>query len=110
MTQINPLVAGAEIALARSSSNSAADQHITQNRAGLPKPDLGEFKKEVVQVTQLAREKQQQEQGLQALSQDKPQANEAIRVSSSLGKSQSVGQLTETQAIKIYKQIANILT
>lgn len=73
------------------------------------KPDLGVFESDVVKISLLGLEKQQKETQVEASRKIEDIANEVIRVSSTIGRARSVGNLTNSQATSLYNKIASLL-
>lgn len=73
------------------------------------KPDLGIFSTDVVEISRLGIEKQQKEIQIEASREIEDIANEVIRVSSTIGRARSVGNLTNNQATNLYNKIAALL-
>ncbi|MCP5079993.1 MAG: hypothetical protein GY951_18350 [Psychromonas sp.] len=73
------------------------------------KPDLGIFSKDVVEISKLGLEKQQKETQVEASRKIEDIASEVIRISSTIGRAQSVGNLTNSQATSLYNKIATLL-
>lgn len=63
---------------------------------------------DTIAISKQGAEIQQQESQLSAAT-NREVANDMIRVSSTIGKSQSVGNLTNNQATELYEQIAKLL-
>ncbi|QBG35209.1 hypothetical protein [Litorilituus sediminis] len=63
---------------------------------------------DTIAISKQGAEIQQQESQLSAAT-NREIANDMIRVSSTIGKSQSVGNLTNNQATELYEQIAKLL-
>lgn len=64
--------------------------------------------RDTIAISKQATEIQRQESQLSASS-NREVANDMIRVSSTIGKTQSVGNLTNNQATELYEEIAKIL-
>jgi len=73
------------------------------------KPDLGGFSRDVVEISKLGLEKQQKETQVDASRKIEDIANEVIRISSTIGRARSVGNLTNSQATSLYNKIATLL-
>jgi len=73
------------------------------------KPDLGVFSDDVVKISQLGIEKQQKETQTEATRKIEDIADEVIKISTTIGRARSVGNLTNSQATKLYNKIANLL-
>lgn len=102
MSAASPVTAGSEIAVsstARLQPNSNnADNNI----------ELSGFSQDIVNISKLAREKQQQYQ-LSTEREIQKIQTDVIRVTSTIGQSKASGNLSETQADKLYKKIAALL-
>jgi len=103
MSVINPLTAGSDIARALSLKSTPPPKESPL------KPKLGNFATDVVKISSLGLEKQQKEVHLEASRKIEDIANEVIRISSTIGRAQSVGNLTRHQASELYSKIANFL-
>ena len=66
------------------------------------------FSQDVVKISKLAREKQQQSQ-LSTEQEIKQIQTDVIRVTSTIGQSKAAGNLSESQADRLYKKIAALL-
>jgi hypothetical protein len=73
------------------------------------KSDLGVYAKDVVEISKLSIEKEQKETQLEATRSIEGIASEVIKISSSLGKARSTGNLTNSQATTLYNKIASLL-
>ncbi|MBA6364185.1 hypothetical protein H4J56_02990 [Colwellia sp. BRX8-4] len=73
------------------------------------KPDLGVFSTDVVEISKLGIEKQQKEIQIEASREIEGIASEVIRISSTIGRALSVGNLTNSQATNLYNKIATLL-
>ncbi len=103
MSVINPLTASSDIA-------RAVAKTIPPLTDSSPiKPTLGSFAADVVKISTLGLEKQQKEIQIDASNKVEDIANKVIRVSSSIGRARSVGNLTNHQASELYSKIANLL-
>ena len=69
------------------------------------KPDLSDL----VVISKIATEKQQQNTQLEASKQIKDIAVDVVKVSSTIGKARSSNHLTNSQAIELYQKIAKLL-
>ncbi|MCJ8293691.1 MAG: hypothetical protein MJK15_04725 [Colwellia sp.] len=103
MSIINPLTASSDIARARSQTSTPLPKE------SLLKPELGSFATDVVKISRLGLEKQQKEIHIEASREIEDIANEVIRISSTIGRARSVGNLTPHQASELYSKIANLL-
>ena len=104
MSVASPLTAGSEIAV----SSITEQRTSVVDETNLSQSQFGQFNQDIVTISKLAREKQQQsersaEQEIQQI------ATDVIRVTSTIGLSKAAGNLTETQASKLYKEIAALL-
>ncbi len=87
-------------------SLNAKTDELNKGKSAKPlKPDLTDL----VTVSRQGIEKQQQANQLEASKQIEDIANDAIRVTSSIGKARSVGGLTNSQATELYNEIAKLL-
>jgi hypothetical protein len=73
------------------------------------KPDLGVYAKDIVEISKLGLEKQQNETQVEASRDIDAIANEVIKISSSIGKARAVGNLTHSQATNLYNKISGLL-
>ena len=103
MSIINPLTASSDIAHSLPKTNSPP------NKESPLKPDLGSFASDVVNISSLGLEKQQKEIHIDASRKIEDIANEVIRISSTIGRARSVGNLTSTQASELYSKIASLI-
>ena len=103
MSITNPLTASSDI----QRSIALADNFVDKQKH--LKPDLGVFESDVVKISQLGFEKQQKEIQVETNRKIENIANEVIRISSTIGKARSVGNLTNTQAAQLYNKIATLL-
>lgn len=71
----------------------------------LGKPDLSDL----VVISKIATEKQQQSTQLEASKQIKEIAIDVVKISSTIGKARSSNNLTNSQATDLYQQIAKLL-
>ena len=69
------------------------------------KPDLSNL----VEISKIATEKQQQTTQLEAIKQIKEIAIDVVKVSSIIGNTRSSNDLTNSQAIELYQKIARLL-
>lgn len=103
MSIANPLNAGIEVNRANISHNR---QVISERES---KAKFGEFTRDVVQISQLGRQKQLEEKGLEATQEAVENTPQSVRVSSTIGRSQTMGNLTKSEATELYKDIAALL-
>lgn len=103
MSIANPLTAGTEIQRAAASRTQVASE------AKATKTEFGVFSGDILEISNLAREKLQKETQVDATRKIEKIANEFIRVSSSIGRNQSTGNLNHEQATSLYKAIAALL-
>jgi len=73
------------------------------------KPDLGIFADDILDISQQGLNKQQSESHIQASKDIEQLANEVVRVSSTIGRARSLGNLSTKQALALYNQIASLL-
>jgi len=104
MSIATPLTAGIEIArgfaASRSSPSSPSDQE-----AAAADP----FASDVLKISRLAQEKQQNNSLVTASEENAEIPNESVQVSSTVGLSRSRGNLTEQKAIALYQKVASLL-
>jgi hypothetical protein len=103
MSVINPLTAGSDIALTLPKTN------VSPTKESPLKPQLGIFANDVLKISKVGLEKQQQEVHIEASREIEDIANEVIRISSTIGKARSLGSLTNHQASELYNKIASLL-
>jgi len=103
MSISNPLTASSSI------QRSFRGKSETISKEKPLKPDLGVYSKDVVEISKLGLEKQQKEIQIEASREIEDIANEVIRISSSIGRARSVGNLTNNQATNLYNKIATLL-
>ena len=103
MSIATPLTASSDIARSFSSTIT-----IFEKEKAL-KPDLGVFSTDVVEISRLGIEKEQKETQVEATRKIENIASEVVRISSSIGRAQSIGNLTNSQAINLYNEIAALL-
>ena len=103
MSVSNPLTASSDIA------RSLVFNGNTTTQEKPLKPDLGVFSKDIVEISQLGLAKQQKETLIEASREIEDIANEVIRVSSTIGRARSIGNLTNSQAANLYSKIASLL-
>jgi len=97
-----PLTAGRDVQLSLAVTAESLEPEIAL------KPDLGIFASEVVEISQLGLEKQQQATQQEASEEIEDLANEVIRISSSIGRARSINNLTNSQAAELYSKIASL--
>ncbi|MGB0987938.1 MAG: hypothetical protein ACPGVL_11955 [Pseudoalteromonas spongiae] len=104
MSIATPLTAGTEITLSniQSSQSSPLSEKVSASSI------YGEFTQDVVNISDAARERQQQSELINR-QQPVQVSSDVVRVSSSIGQSKAAGNLTESQASKLYKEIAALL-
>jgi len=93
-----PLTAGSEIQKA-GALKKQKDSESSSSR-------FGAFSDDIIKISELGLQKQLNEKITETTGNT---SNESVRVSSTIGKSQSVSNLTQTQATQLYKDIAAIL-
>ncbi|MEW6994587.1 hypothetical protein AADZ84_10025 [Colwelliaceae bacterium MEBiC 14330] len=103
MSIANPLTASSVIAQAKKISI------IEGTKEKVVKPDLAVFSQDVLEISALGIEKLQKESQVAASKQIEDIANDVIRVSSTIGRGQTVGNLTNSQATSLYNKIASFL-
>jgi len=103
MPAVSPLTAGIEINRA---NTSTAD---TSAKAPYLQSTFGQNASDVVNISSLAREKLQQENQLEASQKINEIADDVIRVTSTIGRAKSSGNLSQSQATELYNKIANLL-
>ena len=104
MSIVTPLTAGTEITFSKIQSK----QNSPQSETGSASSIYGEFSQDVVDISDAAKERQQNSE-LLSRQQAAQISNDVVRVSSSIGQSKAAGNLTESQASKLYKEIAALL-
>tara|TARA_R110001583_G_scaffold86759_2_gene226560 strand:+ start:6786 stop:7100 length:315 start_codon:yes stop_codon:yes gene_type:complete len=104
MSIATPLTAGSEI-----QRSSAVSKTIAVVKEKPLKPDLGAFSKDIVEISKLGLEKQQKESQIEASRKIEDIASEVIRISSTIGRARSIGNLTNSQATSLYNKIASLL-
>lgn len=102
MLSSSPLTASIDIQKA-----SVALSQSTVSSKPVNKKTLGEFADDILTISSLGQEKQHKEN--QINNQETDIASDIVRVSSSIGRAQSLGNLTNNQAIKLYNKIAALL-
>jgi hypothetical protein len=103
MSVSNPLTASSDI------SRSLVFNGSSPTKEKPLQPDLGVFSQDIVEISQLGIEKQQKETQVEAVRKIEDIANEVIRVSSTIGRARSVGNLTNSQATILYSKIAALM-
>lgn len=73
------------------------------------KPDFGVFSEDIVKISQLGIEKQQKETQTEAVRKIEDIADDVVRISTTIGRARSVGNLTNSQATQLYNKIASLL-
>jgi len=92
-------------------------QRITPATINKPQPsplkpaftNLGEFSADILEISKQGIVKQQTETQISASKEINKIATDAVRVSSSIGRAQSQGNLSNKQAIELYNKIARLL-
>jgi hypothetical protein len=108
MLSFNPLTASIDIQKAASSFKNltaVTGETVDKTKSG----KLGEFADDILNISTLGLEKQRTETQLQLNQEINDIANDVIRVSSSIGKTRSSGNLTNSQATNLYNKIAALL-
>lgn len=108
MLSSNPLTASIDIqktAYTFKYSSAVTNDTVDKTKRG----QLGEFADDILSISTLGHEKQQKEAQLQASQKIDAIANDVIRVSSSIGKARTSGNLTNSQATNLYNKIAALL-
>lgn len=103
MSIANPLTASSEI------TRSVRPNATSISKEKPLKPDLGIYAKDIVEISTLGIEKQKKETMVEASREIESIASEVVRISSTIGKAQSVGHLTNKQATNLYNKIASLL-
>ncbi len=103
MSVITPLTVKNDIARTFTQSN------LSSIKEPPLKPPLGDFALDIINISSLGLEKQQKEIEIDASRKIENIANEVIRVSSTIGRARSIGNLTSKQASELYKKIANLI-
>jgi hypothetical protein len=103
MSITTPLTASSDIA------RSFGSKIETPEKEKPLKPDLGIFSDDIVEITKLGLEKQQKETQVEASREIEGIATDVIRISSTIGRARSVGNLTSNQATNLYNKIATLL-
>jgi hypothetical protein len=105
MLASNPLTTSIDIQKSASSLKPSAEVTSTK----VSKANLGEFADDILIISTLGHEKQRKETQLQTSQEINNIANDVIRVSSSIGRSRTSGNLTNSQATSLYQKIAALL-
>lgn len=103
MSISNPLTASSDI-----SRNIAFNVSSTVEEKTL-QPNLSVFSQDIVEISQLGIDKQQKETQVETSRKIENIANEVIRVTSTIGRAQSIGSLTNSQATDLYRKIAALM-
>ncbi len=103
MSVIPPLTASSDIA------RSSPKETPPLTKGSPLTPNLGVFAADVVNISSLGLEKQQKEIEIDAAKKIKNIANDVVRVSSTIGRARSVGNLTSSQASELYNKIASLI-
>tara|TARA_B100000809_G_scaffold177420_1_gene174945 strand:- start:2332 stop:2643 length:312 start_codon:yes stop_codon:yes gene_type:complete len=82
---------------------------IEVSKKKLLEPDLGIYAKDVVEISKLGIENQQKETQMGTTKKIEDIASNGIRISSTIGRAHSVGNLTNSQATNLYNKIALLL-
>jgi hypothetical protein len=83
---------------------------VSQYRQNKPlKADLGIYAKDVIEISKLGIEKQQKETQVEATKAIEKIASEVVSISSTIGRAHLVGNLTSSQATKLYHKVALLL-
>ncbi|WP_114325248.1 hypothetical protein [Candidatus Colwellia aromaticivorans] len=105
MLSSNPLTASIDIQRTTSTFKQLAKvTNETEN-----KTKLGEFADDILNISTIGHQKQRTEAQLQANQKINDIANDVIRVSSSIGKARTLGNLTNSQATNLYNKISALL-
>jgi len=72
-------------------------------------PDLGVFSDDILDISTKGLEKQQAETQINASQEISNIESDVVRVSSSIGRAKSLGNLSSEQAAALYKKIASLL-
>lgn len=105
MLSSNPLTASTDIQ--KTAAAFAEPSEVTG--VTVSKKNLGEFADDILNISTLGHEKQRKEAQLQASQEINDIANDVIRVSSSIGRARTLGNLTNSQATNLYNKIAALL-
>jgi len=101
----NPLTASIDI----QKTAATFEQSSKVTGTAVSQKNLGEFADDILNISTLAHEKQREEAQLQASQEINDIANDVIRVSSSIGRARTLGNLTNSQATSLYNKIAALL-
>ena len=80
-----------------------------QSKSKPIKPELGVFAKDILEISKQGLEKQRSEAQLNASKEINDIASDVVRVSSSIGRAKSLGNLTTEQAAALYQKISSLL-
>jgi hypothetical protein len=105
MLSSNPLTASVDIQKIATTFKQLAE--VTGGTVNEKK--LGEFADDILNISTLGHEKQRIEAQLQATQKTNDLPTDVIKVSSSIGKSRVLGNLTNSQATNLYNKIAALL-
>jgi hypothetical protein len=103
MSIANPLTASSDIQLAPRRTISP------ESKPSPIKIDVGEFAGDLVEISQQGIEKQKRAAQLESKQAVEKISNDVVRVSSSIGKARSQGNLSTEQATALYNKIASLL-
>ena len=103
MSIINPLTASTAIARVPSPSISTSEQ------SGSLSGNYGVFSDDILEISKQGVTKQTTEAQLGETKEFKDIASDVIRVTSTIGKARSKGNLTNEQAMALYQKIATML-
>ena len=103
MSVANPLTAGSEISFAGLSRDGMLSAESVSEKK------FGVFAADIVEISAIGRDKLQKVTQVEASREIDKIANEVVRISSSIGKAQSVGNLSHDQAAELYKEISLML-
>lgn len=106
MLASNPLTASIDI---QKSVSSAKSSLAKVQDSTVDNKNLGEFADDILNISTLGHEKQRKETQLQTSQEINDIANDVIRVSSSIGRARTSGNLTNSQATSLYQKIAALL-
>ncbi len=99
-----PLTAGIEIARSFAASQSSPSSPSDQDTAA-----ADPFASDILKISRLAQEKQQNNSLVAASEESAEIPNEAVQVSSTVGLSRSRGNLTAQKAIALYQKVSSLL-
>ena len=111
MLSSNPLTASIDIQKATYSFKNltiVTGETVDKTKSG-KLGEFGEFADDILNISTLGLEKQRKETQLQSNQEINDIANDVIRISSSIGKARSSGNLTNSQATNLYNKIAALL-